>query len=104
VSFYVEFPPGPSPIGDDLDVRPAHLAVGDSHALALSATDSCRDRLAAFFHWNARQALRLAVEIARRQAVDLAAVKAWSIKEGMALKYDEFAREVRRPATRARRR
>ncbi len=98
IRFFIEFPPGPLSIGEDLAVRPVEIAVaGTGPALALSATDSCRDRLAAFYHWNDRQGLRLAVEVARKQTVDLDVVKAWSFSEGMAEKYEEFAREVRRP-------
>ncbi len=97
VHFFVEFPPGPLSIGEDLAIRPVEIPVaGTGPALALSATDSCRDRLAAFYHWNDRQGLRLAVEIARKQTVDLDAVKAWSVNEDMAEKYEEFAGEVRR--------
>ncbi|MGE5362105.1 MAG: hypothetical protein ACM3NQ_24070 [Bacteroidales bacterium] len=97
VRLFIEFPPGPLSIGEDLAIRPVELTVaGIGPALALSATDSCRDdRLAAFYHWNDRQGLRLAVEIARKQAVDLDAVKAWSINEGMVENYEEFVREVR---------
>jgi hypothetical protein len=94
--FYVEFPPGPLSIGDDLGIVPVELRVGDTHALALSPTDSCRDRLAAFYHWNDRQALGLAVQIAARQQVDMAVVSAWSESEGMTSKYEEFEREVKR--------
>ncbi len=98
VRFFIEFPPGPLSIGEDLAIRPAELPVaGVGSALALSATDSCRDRLAAFYHWNDRQGLRLAVEIARKQTVDLDVVKTWSVNEGMAEKYEEFVRELRRP-------
>ncbi len=46
--FYVEFPPGPLSIGEDLAIRPVQLAVvGDAAAFGLSPTDCCRDRLAA---------------------------------------------------------
>jgi hypothetical protein len=70
VDFFVEFPPGPRSIGDDFSIQPVAVSVGDVSALALSPTDSCKDRLAAFYHWNDRQGLRLALEIARKH-------KAW---------------------------
>jgi hypothetical protein len=44
VEFYLEFPPGPLAIGSDLAIRPAEVSIADEVALALSATDSCRDR------------------------------------------------------------
>lgn len=92
--FFIEFPPGPLLIGDDLAIAPVQLAAGGTTAFALSATDSCRDRLAAFYLWNDRQALKLAVEIARKQVVDLDAVKVWSVNEGKAEEHETFARLV----------
>ena len=96
VEFYLEFPPGPLAIGSDLAIRPAEVAIAGDVALALSATDSCRDRLAAFFHWRDRQSLQLAVAVARHQIVDLEAIRKWSRSEGNLDDYNEFLREVRR--------
>lgn len=45
-AFFVEFPAGPLGIGDDDLVKPVEIRVGRARVLALSATDSCRDRLA----------------------------------------------------------
>lgn len=90
--FWVEFPPGPLSIGDDLAIVPAELTIGHLTTLGLSATDSCRDRLAAFYHWTDRQALALAVEIARAQSVDLDLIRAWSAREGKAVEFEEFRR------------
>ena len=62
--FLVEFPPGPLGIGADLDIRPVAYRIRGVDVRALSATDSCRDRLAAFYHWRDRQSLATAVQIA----------------------------------------
>jgi hypothetical protein len=96
VEFYLEFQPGPLAIGSDLAIRPAEVSIADEVALALSATDSCRDRLAAFYHWRDRQSLRLAVAVARHQAVDLDVIQKWSRSEGSLDEYEEFLRELRR--------
>jgi len=64
--FYVEFPRGPLAIGGDYRIRPVQRRVGQGRIPMLSATDSCRDRLAAFYHWNDRQSLAVAAEIAVR--------------------------------------
>ena len=95
VPFFVEFPKGPLAIGDDDLVEPIELRVGHVKVLALSATDSCRDRLAAFYHWNDFQSLRVAAAIARRSAVDLKFIRAWSIREGRELEFRQFERELR---------
>ena len=96
VPWFVEFPRGPLAIGEDLNIRPVRLKISGGSTLALSATDACRDRLAAFFHWSDRQSLEAAVEIALRRRVDLPAIKRWSAREGASTKFDEFRREVTR--------
>src|SRR3972149_6452949 len=93
VVFYVEFPRGPLAIGSDYRIPPPGRR---GRALILSATDSCRDRLAAFYHWNDRSSLDVAVAIALRSPVRLATVRSWSIAEGFTAGFAEFLREVRR--------
>jgi hypothetical protein len=88
--FYVEFPRGPLAIGGDHRIEPVEHRRGRARVLALSPTDSCRDRLAAFYHWNDRQSLAVAVSIALRNRVRLAAVRHWSVAEGAELRFDEF--------------
>lgn len=102
--FFVEFPRGPLSIGRDVRIQPVEVRVGRGRVLALSPTDSCRDRLAAFYFWNDGQSLEVAVRIARRAGVDLAAIRRWSESEGMGKRFREFERRVkmRRRKTRAR--
>jgi hypothetical protein len=64
---------------------------------ALSATDSCRGRLAAFYHWNDRQALRAALTIARLHKVDLASIRKWSEGEGARPAIEEFMVALKKP-------
>jgi hypothetical protein len=101
ILFYVEFPAGPLAIGADLNVKPVVLRSAAGSALALSATDSCRDRLAGFYHWNDRQSLHVAVEIARRKRVDMRRIRAWSRSEGHSERFNEFLREVERSRRKA---
>lgn len=90
VRFYVEFPRGPLAIGSDYQIQPVRKPVGHSFVETLSATDSCRDRLAAFYHWNDRQSLAVAVSIATRNDVSLSTIRTWSIKAGFGQLYREF--------------
>ena len=90
----MEFPRGPLAIGEDLDVQPIRLKLPGGYTLALSATDACRDRLAAFYHWSDRQSLQAAVAIALRQRVDLATIQRWSKAEGALAKFDEFRKAL----------
>lgn len=57
---FVEFPTGPLAVGNDMNIEPVALPLGPGQAWALSPTDACRDRLAAFYHppspaWRGRQ-------------------------------------------------
>ena len=64
--------------------------------LALTATDSCRDRLCAFYLWNDRQALAAAVAIALRERVRLSAIQRWSMKEEHSDGFERFRAELAR--------
>jgi uncharacterized protein YjiS (DUF1127 family) len=88
--FFVEFPRGPLSLGDDVDIRPVEMRIGKIAIRALSPTDSCRDRLAAFFHWNDRQSLETAVAIAVRNPVNLRTIRAWAERESSRARLDEF--------------
>lgn len=94
--FYAEFPRGPLAVGGDYRIRPVARARGRARTLALSATDSCRDRLAAFYHWGDRQSLEVAVTIATRNRIDLTTIRRWSAREGAAGLFKEFIAELAR--------
>ena len=92
--FFVEFPRGPLSIGSDTSVQPAELPVAGVRVVLLSATDSCRDRLAAFYHWKDRQSLKAAVSIAARHPVDLERIRSWSVREGANRGFKEFMADL----------
>jgi len=102
--FFVEFPAGPLGIGRDLDVRPIRVRLGPdgSSIRALSPTDSCRDRLAAFYHWADRQSLGAAVEIALRHRLEMKKIRDWSVREGAPEGFRRFVRELERARRRNR--
>ena len=95
-AFFVEFPRGPLSIGEDADITPSRLKIGRTTIPALSATDSCRDRLAAFYHWSDRHSLRSAVEIAIRRRVNMTTIRRWSEREGHQDRFHEFREAVAR--------
>jgi hypothetical protein len=94
--YYVEFPPGPVAIGGDFRITPEVIRVGAFRIRMLSATDSCRDRLAAAFHWDDEAARRTAVAIAIRNDLDFQTLRTWSESERSLEKYESFLREVDR--------
>lgn len=91
---FVEFPRGPVAIGEDVRIVPVILRRNGLIALVLSPTDSCRDRLAAFYHWRDRSSLRAAVQIAKANRVSMQVIRRWSEREGAAVAFDEFRRLV----------
>jgi hypothetical protein len=93
--YFVEFPRGPLSIGDDTSIVPVERRIGRMRVRILSATDSCRDRLAAFYHWRDRQSLATAIAIALRNRVDLRRIAVWSEREGARSGFEEFSRELR---------
>ncbi len=94
-AFFIEFPAGPLGIGADINVRPVVYRIGRIGVRVLSATDSCRDRLAAFYHWSDRQSLITAVQIARHHKINLKSIRAWSEREDASDKFSEFLEILR---------
>lgn len=95
----IEFPSGPLAIGTDHAIRPVLLRRGSLATLALSPTDSCRDRLAAFYHWSDRQALAAAVAIAFTHRVHMNVIREWSRIEQAQDQFEEFVNELNRRRT-----
>jgi hypothetical protein len=93
--FFIEFPRGPLAIGRDLKITPVRIRVGRRRITGLSPTDSCRDRLAAFYHWNDRQSLDTAVLVALSRRVNLSAIRKWSAAERSSERFEEFERELK---------
>lgn len=93
--FFVEFPAGPLAIGQDMTPRPILVRRGNARALSLSATDACRDRLAAFYHWGDRQALEVAVQIAKVNRLNIQRIRRWSSDEGSEERFEEFLQAAR---------
>lgn len=93
--FYVDVPRGPLAIGGEYRIRPVTRFTRYGRMLMLSATDSCRDPLAAFYHWGDRQSLTVAAWIAARNRVHLATLRRWSVDEGATERFEQFIAETR---------
>ncbi|MFT5287414.1 MAG: hypothetical protein ACI8TQ_003599 [Planctomycetota bacterium] len=92
--FQLEFPRGPLAVGDDLIRKWSTQHSGDELLHIITATDSCRDRLAAFYHFKDRSALEQALAVSRttKATIDLKQIKSWSRREGMLDEYATFER------------
>ena len=61
----------------------------------LTATDSVRDRLAAFYFWNDLQALEQALLVAYDNEIDLSCIRRWSKKENESEKFSIFLKKLK---------
>lgn len=93
---FLEFPRGPVEIGEQFPVVPVEVEVQGRSLRLLSPTDSVKDRLAGYIHWQARANFDQAVLICRRQPqrVDLDAVRHWCEQEGGLHAFEELVRRL----------
>lgn len=91
--WFIEFPPGPLTVGVEPVGKVDEIQLPTGILRILSATDSVKDRLAAFYHWGDEQCLRQAVLIRQNAEVDLQEVERWSIVEGKLAEFQRFLAE-----------
>jgi len=97
--FFVEFPTGPLMVGNERVNRVTERKTRAGSLRLLSPTDCVKDRLAAFFHWNDRQALEQASLVGQAQPVDLETIRSWSVAEGNEEKFRVFEQRLREHST-----
>ena len=88
--FYVEFPGSAVRVGESLITEYKDLKTRAGILRLLTPTDCVKDRLAAFYHWNDKQALDQAVWVCQAQPVDLDEIKRWSKGEHKEDQYKVF--------------
>ena len=93
-AFFVEFPAGPLSIGSEpvKDVKEMTFETGILYLL--SPTDCVKDRLAAYYYWNDRQALDQAKLVSGNQYVDLDEIRRWSEIEGQLEKFEKIIKDL----------
>jgi hypothetical protein len=97
--FFIEFVAPPAAIGSEPLKGEKKLRTRLGTIVLMTPTDSVKDRLAAYYHWDDPQALEQALMVAKAQKIDLREVKRWSEKEGHAEKYRHFLGMLGRKAT-----
>lgn len=102
--FFIEFISPPAAIGEEPVRERAELRTRYGTISLLTPTDSTKDRLAAYYHWNDQQALEQALMVAKARNVDMRDLRRWSEKEGQGEKYRHFLTRLRKKATPGRRR
>ena len=88
--FYIEFVAPPVSVGSEPVKKEKTIKTPFGSLKLLTPTDSIKDRLAAYYHWNDPQALEQAIMVAKVQKVNLQEIRKWSEKEGHKEKYKTF--------------
>jgi hypothetical protein len=92
---FIEFPPGPLGIGDEVKIRPAIHKLKGNVLKILSPTDCIKDRLAGYIYFNSNENLQQALLVAKEQPFKKAAVQKWCRQEGAEWAYEEFLRSLK---------
>jgi len=93
--YFVEFPPGPLGVGDELVKMISEISTPLGKLRIISPTDCVKDRLAAYYHWDDLQSLEQAVMVAKENEIDMDDIKRWSEKEKMTGKFNRFVEFLR---------
>jgi len=92
--FLIDFPAPPVSIGNEPVLKFNNLKTRFGTINLLTPTDCVKDRLAAYFFWDDRQALNQAVMVAKRNKIYLQKIRKWAEKEGEIEKYGFFRKKV----------
>jgi hypothetical protein len=93
--FFIEFVAPPAAVGNEPLKGEKKLKTKFGTIVLMTPTDSVKDRLAAYYHWNDQQALEQAIMVAGSQKIDFHEVKRWSEKEGHIEKHRQFLKRLR---------
>lgn len=91
----IEFPAGPLSVGSEPVKQIEELSFETGTLFLLSPTDCVKDRLAAYYFWNDRQALEQAKLVSKNQPVDLDEIRRWSEVEDQLEKFEKIKRDFR---------
>lgn len=86
----VEILNAPLSVGEEKIEKVDKLVVAGYQLNILTPTDSVKDRLAAYYHWNDRQSLEVALMVCEKNEINIAEVRRWSVNEGMEEKFNYF--------------
>jgi len=90
--YYIEFVAPPVAIGSEPILEYEYHRTPLGTIKMLTPTDSVKDRLASYYHWDDYQGLEQAINICQeiQNKIDFKEIKKWSKKEGQLKKYDIF--------------
>lgn len=89
-AFWVEFPPGPVQVGDEVVHAFAERRTDHGTLKILTPTDCVMDRLAWYYHANDPQGFEQAVAVAAANDVEFDRIEEWSKRERAIEKFERF--------------
>lgn len=92
----IEFVSPPVAVGNEPIRKFAHVTTALGTITCLLPTDSVKDRLASFYHWNDKQGLEQAINICLEHEIDLQEVEKWSLKEDQEKKFRSFREHLKK--------
>jgi len=92
--YFIDFISPPLAVGNEPVRALSEIKRGKNVLRLLSPTDCVKDRLAAYYHWDDRQALEQARLVYQNQNVDLREIRRWSKAEGMLTRYDRIKKTL----------
>jgi len=93
--FFIEFVAPPVSVGNEPIKKEEMVKTRYGSLRLLTPTDSVKDRLASYYHWNDPQALEQAIMVAKAQKVKMTEIRKWSEKEDHKEKFDTFFRMLK---------
>lgn len=95
--FFVDFVPPPLSVGSEPVKEISEIKKDNLILKLLSPTDCVKDRLAAFYHWDDKQALDQAILVSIDNPVDSREIERWSKNEGMIQKHRIYRENLKKP-------
>jgi len=93
--YFIEFPSGPLSAGSQ-PIEEYNLIEFKTGTLKLlTPTDSVKDRLAAYYHWDDKQSLEQAILVCQSQVVKISEIKKFSEAEGMIEKFHKIKKKLK---------
>jgi hypothetical protein len=89
-SIFIEFPTGPLAIGSEPVREISELEFSTGTLRLLTPTDCVKDRLAAYYFWDDKQALEQALMVTNDHKIDINEVQRWSKTENSEDKFKLF--------------
>jgi len=94
--FFIELPPGPLAVGGEPVKKIEAFELATGILRIISSTDSVKDRLAAYYHWNDLQCLEQACLVAAHSKIDFEEIERWSQNEGKEKEFGHFRNRLAR--------